>query len=376
MTAFFRLLRETVAPAGARACPLTLSEGEWEEVFALFRRQALSGVGFSAVERWHELGAPLPTSVVLSWGMLAHAIERRNAALTEQCRAVAAYFSDKGFDCCVLKGQGNLYDYPPHLRCRRQSGDIDVWVAPQRPARHAVREVANFVLRAAPEREVRYHHVDWQEGAWAAEVHFRPTFMYNPFRNRRMQQWCREQAAACFGRVMPDGFAVPPPTFNAVYQLAHIYRHLFDEGIGLRQLMDYYFVLQALPPAAHPEVSAVLRRLGLLKFAAAAMWVLLTVFSDCDDLDAPDLAERYPWLLCRPCGREGRFLLDEVLLSGNFGQHDPRLARWKRHSPLSHALWKLWRNARFVVHYPEEVVCEPFFRLYHWAWRRFRWWRW
>ena len=45
---------------------------------------------------------------------------------------------------------------------------------------------------------------------------------------------------------LPDGYGeitVPTMSFNVIYILSHLYRHVFTEGIGLRQLIDYYFVL-------------------------------------------------------------------------------------------------------------------------------------
>ena len=37
--------------------------------------------------------------------------------------------------------------------------------------------------------------------------------------------------------------AIPTMEFNLIFQLTHIYAHLMNEGIGLRQLLDYYYVL-------------------------------------------------------------------------------------------------------------------------------------
>ena len=39
------------------------------------------------------------------------------------------------------------------------------------------------------------------------------------------------------------GLAFPSIRFNTVYSLLHIFRHVFHEGIGLRQLLDYYYIL-------------------------------------------------------------------------------------------------------------------------------------
>ena len=45
---------------------------------------------------------------------------------------------------------------------------------------------------------------------------------------------------------LPDDageIAVPTTAFNTIYQLCHLYHHFFDEGIGMRQIIDYYFVV-------------------------------------------------------------------------------------------------------------------------------------
>ena len=36
---------------------------------------------------------------------------------------------------------------------------------------------------------------------------------------------------------------IPTVEFNIIFQLTHIYSHLMNERIGLRQLVDYYYVL-------------------------------------------------------------------------------------------------------------------------------------
>ena len=40
---------------------------------------------------------------------------------------------------------------------------------------------------------------------------------------------------------LPDGYVeitVPTLSFNVIYILSHLYRHVFSEVIGLRQLID------------------------------------------------------------------------------------------------------------------------------------------
>ena len=45
---------------------------------------------------------------------------------------------------------------------------------------------------------------------------------------------------------LPDGagdIAIPTMAFNVIYQLTHLYHHFFDEGIGMRQIIDYFLVV-------------------------------------------------------------------------------------------------------------------------------------
>ena len=151
----------------------------------------------------------------------------------------------------------------------------------------------------------------------------------------------------------------PNNAFNRIYILVHIYRHLFAEGIGLKQLLDYYFVLQqGFTEVEREETLRTLRSLGMMRFTRAVMWVLQEVYG---------LPDRY--LLTSPDEEEGRFLLSEILLAGNFGQHDERLQRAEGEGTFRWGLRKVMRNFRFVRSYPSEVLWSPLFKVWHLFWR-------
>ena len=154
-------------------------------------------------------------------------------------------------------------------------------------------------------------------------------------------------------------FPVPNAAFNRVYILVHIYRHLFAEGIGLRQLLDYYFVLrQGFTESEREETLRILRSLGMMRFTRAVMWVLQEVYA---------MPDRY--LLTSPDAKEGRFLLDEIMLAGNFGKHDERMQRAAGEGTFRWGLRKVLRNFRFVRSYPSEVLWSPIFKVWHLFWR-------
>ena len=80
------------------------------------------------------------------------------------------------------------------------------------------------------------------------ELHFTPSWMNGFADNKRLQKFFMEQVPVQFSNEieLPDiseNINSPTIEFNRFYILLHIYRHLFGEGIGLRQLMDYYHVL-------------------------------------------------------------------------------------------------------------------------------------
>ena len=72
--------------------------------------------------------------------------------------------------------------------------------------------------------------------------------MNNPFYHARLQKWFKRNADLQCSNVVSllDGIgeiAIPTTAFNVVYQLTHLYHHFFDEGIGMRQIIDYYHVV-------------------------------------------------------------------------------------------------------------------------------------
>ena len=369
---FFDFLRFCIG--SAKEIPGSLKEVDWKELYAIAQKQALLGVLFYGIRRLPKELAP-EQKLLMQWMVMAEQIRKQNIRLFQDSVKVCQNFENEGFANCILKGQGNALLYPDSYM--RTPGDIDICLSGSR------RKIMKYVNRVCPNQVMRYHHVDFPVMKTAIEVHFTPSYMFCPIYNQRMQKWFEEvMGEQCNHRVsLPDGYGeihVPQASFNVIYILSHLYRHIFTEGIGLRQLLDYYLVLvkwhtdltnltdsnKSLPQMTqiNTDLDALrhkLKYLGLWKFAQAVMYVLHEVFGLSEDRMIAPMDER-----------EGRFLLDEIMRGGNFGQYDDRMGSKVGESKIHRYFRMNLRNLRFVKHYPTEALSEPLFRTWFAVWKK------
>ena len=354
--------------------PASVKDADWKVLYVIAKKQALLGVLFHGIRRLPKELAP-EQKLLMQWMVMAEQIRKQNIRLFQDSVKVCQNFENEDFANCILKGQGNALLYPdPYMRT---PGDIDIYLSGGR------KKIMKYVDQVCPNQVMRYHHVDFPVMKTAIEVHFTPSYMFYPIHNRRMQKWFEEvMGEQCNHRVsLPDGYGeiyVPQVSFNVIYILSHLYRHIFTEGIGLRQLLDYYFVLvkwhtdltnltdsnKSLPQMTqiYTDLDALrheLKYLGLWKFAGAVMYVLHEVFELSEDRMIAPMDEM-----------EGRFLLDEIMRGGNFGQYDDRMGSKVGESKIHRYFRMNLRNLRFVKHYPTEALSEPLFRTRFAVWKK------
>ena len=407
---FFEFLRFCIGTV--QEVPSSLKGADWRVLYAMARKQCLVGVLFDGIKRL-PADVGMDKGVLFQWMAQNQTLRKANARLDKAAVEVAEWFGRKGFRTCVLKGQGNALLYPPGME--RMPGDIDLWMD------GGDRKVVSFVRSLSPDEKVCYHHIGFPEyNGVEVEVHFRPSFLFCFRHNRRLQGYYERVMDEQFAHKVKLGeqgeVAVPKAEFNLIFQLTHIFTHLMNEGIGLRQLLDYFFVLKNTDFIGNTNgdvfllntdftdntdrfsgnvdgdgfllntdctdntdrfsgnvdgdgfllntdltdrglLQDELRRLGLWEFAGAVMYIMKEVFGLEDNR-----------LIVPPDVKRGRLVLKEVLEAGNFGQYDKR--NWFGHSALGHNLQRLYRDMRLVRYFPEEALSEPFFRIWHFFWRK------
>lgn len=351
---FFELIRVSVGTG--KQLSRTPSPKEWEELMQLALDQTLAGVLLDGIKRLpHEQCPPKP--LLMNWHNASEMIAQTNRQMEHDTVWVSQRWKKVGYSNIILKGQGNALLYPNPLS--RTSGDIDIWLDGQR------KDIVRYIKRMFPHEEVTRIEMNFPiKKGTSIEVHFIPSFMYDPFVDRRMQRYFQEQMKRPETVRLADGeIQIPNLEMNLVFQLTHIYRHLFYEGIGLRQLMDYFFLLKKAESEERGQeilkaATVVIRNLKLNKFCAALMWVEQEVFGLPEEQTLVPSNEK-----------EGRFLLSEMMRAGNFGHADDRVGNWGEMNRWQRLTWGTKWALRLLPHYPREVMWHPVYRIAQYFWR-------
>ena len=342
---------------------MVVAKIDWRQLYTFASRQTLLGFCFDGIERLtkefsEELKQnPMGRDLLMTWMGAAQQIRRQNMKVNAVAAKLFSMLREDRMRCCVLKGQGNALMYPNAYS--RNPGDIDVWI---NASRERIMEYARNKFELGD--DISLQHLETSLDGVPVELHFFPCFMNNPIYHARLQKWFRRNADLQFSHIvsLPDGagdIAIPTSSFNVVYQLTHLYHHFFDEGIGMRQIIDYYYIVNNDELLViRDTLQRELKYLGLWKFAGAVMYVLKEVLGLSENKMIVPIDEK-----------RGKLLLAEILDGGNFGRHFSKYGGFTHQSLGKKHFLKIWRNMHFVRYYPAEALSEPIFRTWHFFWR-------
>lgn len=362
ITAFFAFLKYCLGYKGNIS--RVIAGMNWQQLYSFASKQAILGLCFEGIKRLGEEYPeelrlnPIGRELLMTWMGKAQQIHRQNMKVNAVACKLFSMLREDGLRCCVLKGQGNTLMYPnPYSRT---SGDIDVWI---HASRERIMEYASKKFELGD--DIRLQHLETSLDGVPVELHFFPCSMNNPIYHARLQKWFKRNADLQCSNVvsLPDGIgeiAIPTTAFNVVYQLTHLYHHFFDEGIGMRQIIDYYYVVSMLNVNCEmlTWLPKDLKHLGLWKFAGAVMYVLHEALGLSEEKMIAPMDEK-----------RGKLLLVEILNGGNFGKHFTKYGGFTHQSMGKKYFLKIWRNMHFVRYYPAEALSEPIFRTWHFFWR-------
>ena len=236
---------------------------DWQQLYSFATKQTIIGICFDGIKRLSEeypeelKKNPIERALLMTWMGVSQQIRRQNMKVNGVAAKLYSMLREDGLRCCILKGQGNALMYPNAYS--RNPGDVDVWV---NVSREQITEYAKKHFKLGD--DIRYQHIETSVDGVPVELHFFPCTMNNPLYHARLQKWFRRNADLQCSHIvgLPDGagdIAIPTTAFNVIYQLTHLYHHFFDEGIGMRQIIDYYYVVcdfyKVYQNSSNPSVS-------------------------------------------------------------------------------------------------------------------------
>lgn len=393
---FFELLQ--VALGNRERLSRVPTAEEWEEIYEESGRQAVTGILLHGIDRLSAEQRP-SQMFLLQWIGEGQIMEQHNQMMDKRCSKLLEMLKERYLYGSILKGQGISLLYDKELRPLRQTGDIDVYVD---CGLKGVLEFAKSTGQKEIEWDYKHLHLNVLDDT-EVEMHYRVEVLLNLWKNRRLQKWFKEHESQIFGqdsnksRILEtygtsdqgrarelenssgtntnrtnvtnpstgsgqvEAMTTPTVEFNVFYILLHIYRHFLYEGVGMRQIVDYYFVLKNVD--ANPNLNLnesyaykAVGEFGMEKFARGLMWVME------EALGMP--AE---WMLWEPDKKEGEYILKQVMTGGNFGHYDERLQHGGGKLGAVKAI--LTHNLHLLAHYPSDVIWAPVWIIWHKLWK-------
>lgn len=349
---------------------------DWKEILEEAIKQSLMGVAFVGFKIWSaseyvkKSGATIDKRLLTQWAGTCEKIREDNLLLNKRTSQVCKNFAKEGFRTSVMKGQGNALLYGKQLSLMRSPGDIDVWVE------GGFEKVYGYVQKVAPTDIVNEKEIQFNVFSdTSVEIHYRPFIIKQPFKNKILQNYLESKAEACYNNhvklqakigngedIWVDAF-ITTISFNLVQQMAHIKLHLFTGGIGLRQVMDYYYQLvhaeRSLLPQEKNEVIKVVKSLGLERLAKALMWILVEYFH------IPKACS-----LWEPCKEDGEYLLDKFLRTGSF-EHDGKNNDQKIQRETFSSFYNIQKQNLKLLRFDRwDWFWGSLWRIYHFIWRK------
>ena len=379
---FFELLQ--IALGNRKGLSGTPTAEEWEEIYEESGRQAVTGILLHGIDRLPAEQRPSQV-FLLQWIGEGQMIEQQNLMMDKRCLNLLKMLKERDLYGSILKGQGIALLYDKELRPLRQSGDIDVYVG------CGLKETLEFA-KDTVQKEIEWDYKHLHLKIWddtEVEMHYRVEVLLNLWKNRRLQKWFKEHDKDIFNLDLDDnlnlnanldvdldlikntnrtndtnGLVTPTVEFNVFYILLHIYRHFLYEGVGMRQIVDYYFVLKNVD--ANPNLNLIesyaykaVSEFGMERFARGLMWVMR------EALGMPT-----EWMLWEPDKKEGEYILKQVMTGGNFGHYDTRLKHGGGKLGAVKAI--LTHNFHLLTHYPSDVIWAPVWIVWHKLWKMTR----
>lgn len=272
-------------------------------------KQAVSGLVIDALIR---NDVRIPQEILFNSIGLQEQIKQSSLKLNEGVKSLHQIFSNNNVSYVVVKGQVVASYYPDPLI--RQSGDVDYYCNNDNFPKSL--KVVKDSWNINPDIEESSIHIHFEKDSVTYEGHYSLALLYNKKKNAYWQKILDEDMGAT---VDIGGVKVVTlsPTIHALYIFLHLYRHLMELGVGLRQFCDWAIILHYCKDCIdHHKLQQHLKVLGLEMAYRACGSILV------DYLGLPQ--KDFGYTITDKDRSYGTKVLDVVLYRGNMGHFNKR----------------------------------------------------
>lgn len=304
---FTELLQAALRKGGE--VPYLPTAKEWTRVYEESERQAIVGVMLSGLDKISSTQRP-PQELLLQWIGVGQMIEQRNAVMDNAVVSLCKRLDSHDIQYLVVKGQTVAALYPQ--KGTRQSGDIDFIVHPsdwERTYRLFAYELGEETIDTHSEK-----HVEWEKDGISYEMHR----WLNDFASKEHQRYWDEvvmkEAWEHPYSVEIEGYDIPTlaPVYNVLFIFVHLFYHLINEGVGLRQFVDWYVLIDTLEISAE-SLEKCLKGIGLYD-AFCGCGAVLTDYLGLQE-------EKFPFAISEKYHKLAHKIVENILKVGNFGHN-------------------------------------------------------
>ena len=285
-----------------------LSPKEWSEVYEQASKQTVLGIVFDGVQKLPKEQWP-PQAVLFEWIGQTEQIKQQNRKVNAVLKDLALFFNANGIRYAVVKGQivGSYYSNSQ----LRQAGDIDYYVESSDFER--AKQLIESTWGVAFEETEGHHHVEFEYKGVFFEQHHTLIKLYDKEKNEYWERLMKETFKSMEIEGVP--VSVLSPTLHSLYIFLHLYHHLLELGVGLRQFCDWAAILHACKNEIdHQAIRKHLELLGIERAYRACGCLLI------DYLGLPKVEFTYE--LKSSDKRYSKRILDVVMYRGNMGHYN------------------------------------------------------
>jgi len=348
-----------------------LTAEEWVNLRLEFKKQALLGIGYVGITRLPKHQTP-PIQILAQWVHNAEKIRKRNVKHIEVIGVVDRTLREAGIEAIFMKGEvcGSRYQEPLY----RTAGDVDFVVGEEEFA-HTL-----DVLESIAEVDrtlVHEHHGMAHIADVTLEPHYKVHNYQNPKADKAMREMYREE------KTLPSSLAstrlstskgrlfcrlsdevrvrVFSPTFESVFLISHMVNHVYEEGLGLRQVVDYAYFLKTFVGGKDASVAIdwkrheqMLERMGMQR----AWRIFVCVCTDYLGVKLPEVFFE-DFKIGRKHHLWAKRMVDDMMRVGNFGRGEYEFRHDSRWHELQNYWWVTKRAIRMGFLCPSEAMWWP-----------------